>query len=148
MVFYVYSDSDENEPCLTFTLFSALLTELSSPSWLEDHNRKFGLFINNAWQHPDGRKTYETRSPATGAVLAATTQGTAEDVDTAVEAASQALASWSSLTGFQRAKHIYSIARHVQKHARSEHTLFQIKMVTITELTPRPVQAGGRGGGA
>ena len=112
-----------------FDFYSILcpLTELSSPSWLEDHNRKFGLFINNAWQHPDGRKTYETRSPATGAVLAATTQGTAEDVDTAVEAASQALASWSSLSGFQRAKHLYSIARHVQKHARSEHTLFQIK---------------------
>ena len=106
----------------TFILFFAPLTELSSLSWLEDHNRKFGLFINNAWQHPDGRKTYETRSPATGAVLAATTQGTAEDVDTAVEAASQALASWSSLTGFQRAKHLYSIARHVQKHARSEAT--------------------------
>jgi len=87
-------------------------------SWLEDHNRNFGLFINNTWVHPEGRKTYETKSPATGTILAATTQGTSEDVDTAVEAASKAFKTWSALSGFERAKHIYSIARHVQKHSR------------------------------
>jgi len=87
-------------------------------SWLEDHNRNFGLFINNTWVHPEGRKTYETKSPATGTILAATTQGTSEDVDTAVEAASKAYKTWSALSGFERAKHIYSIARHVQKHSR------------------------------
>ena len=43
---------------------------------------------------------------------------TAEDVNTAVEAAAQAFVSWSKLTGYQRAKHLYSVARHVQKHAR------------------------------
>ena len=42
------------------------------------------IFINNEWVHPEGRKTYETRSPATGKVLAGTTQGTGEDVDVAV----------------------------------------------------------------
>ena len=37
------------------------------------------LFINNEWVHPDGgRKTYETRSPGSGEVLAATTQARAE----------------------------------------------------------------------
>ena len=45
-------------------------------------------------------------------------QGNAEDVNTAVEAAAEAFVSWSKLTGYQRAKHIYSVARHVQKHAR------------------------------
>ena len=45
-------------------------------AWLEDHNRHFGHFIKNQWQHPEGRKTYETKSPATGAVLSATTQVT------------------------------------------------------------------------
>ena len=43
-------------------------------AWLEDHNRHFGHFVNNQWLHPEGRKTYETKSPATGAVLSATTQ--------------------------------------------------------------------------
>jgi len=87
-------------------------------NWLDDHNRKFGLFINNEWVHPEGRKTYETKSPATGAVLSATTQGNSEDVDKAVSAAREAHNKWSKLTGNERAKHLYSIARHVQKHAR------------------------------
>jgi len=87
-------------------------------NWLDDHNRKFGLFINNTWHHPEGRKQYETKAPSSGKVLASTTQGTTEDVNMAVEAASQALPAWRELSGFQRAKHLYSIARHVQKHSR------------------------------
>ena len=48
-------------------------------AWLDKHQRHFGLFINNEWVHPDGgRKTYETRSPGSGEVLAATTQARAE----------------------------------------------------------------------
>ena len=87
-------------------------------NWLDDHNRKFGLFINNEWVHPEGRKTYETKSPATGAVLSGTTQGNSEDVDQAVSAAREAHNTWSKLSGHERAKHLYSIARHVQKHSR------------------------------
>ena len=50
-------------------------------AWLDKHQRHFGLFINNEWVHPDGgRKTYETRSPGSGEVLAATTQARAEIV--------------------------------------------------------------------
>ena len=35
-----------------------------------------------------------------------------------MEAAATAFQSWSQLSGFERAKHLYSVARHVQKHAR------------------------------
>jgi len=87
-------------------------------NWLDDHNRQFGLFINNDWVHPEGRKIYETKSPATGAVLSGTTQGNAEDVDKAVGAARVAHNTWSKLSGHERARHLYSIARHVQKHSR------------------------------
>ena len=60
-------------------------------------------------------------NPATGKALSKTVQGTAEDVDKAVGAAKKALPGWKALTGHQRAKHLYSIARHVQKHARYEY---------------------------
>lgn len=90
----------------------------TADAWLDKHGRSFGLFINNAWVKPEGRGTYETRSPGTGEVLAATTQGTAEDVGEAVAAARAAQQGWSALTGHQRAKHLYSLARHVQKHSR------------------------------
>ena len=50
-------------------------------AWLDDHDRAFGHFIDNKWIHPEGRKTYETSSPATGKVLASTLQGNADDID-------------------------------------------------------------------
>jgi len=87
-------------------------------NWLDDHDRKFGLFINNEWVHPEGRKYYETKSPGNGESLAKTTQGTSEDVEAAVCAAKQAHKGWSALSGHERAKHLYSVARHVQKHSR------------------------------
>ena len=44
--------------------------------------------------------------------------GTQEDVEVAVKAARKAYNSWSTLPGHVRARHLYSIARHIQKHAR------------------------------
>ena len=68
--------------------------------------------------NPEGRKQYETKCPATGEVLASTVQGTEEDVEAAVSAAKTAHVTWSQLPGHVRARHLYAIARHVQKHQR------------------------------
>jgi aldehyde dehydrogenase (NAD+) len=71
----------------------------------------------------DGRavagQTFETRNPATGAVLAEVAQGTAADVDRAVRAARRAQPKWAALSGHQRARHLYALARAVQKNARA-----------------------------
>ncbi|XP_043230403.1 aldehyde dehydrogenase family 16 member A1-like [Amphibalanus amphitrite] len=93
-------------------------SDKTAQAWLDDHSRKLGHFINNEWVTPENRKWYETRNPCTGQVLAATVQGTEEDVNVAVAAARKAFGSWSQLSGHARARHIYSIARHLQKHAR------------------------------
>eukprot|EP00037_Helgoeca_nana_P015389 m.143660 g.143660 ORF g.143660 m.143660 type:complete len:830 (+) comp22996_c0_seq1:122-2611(+) len=87
-------------------------------AWLDQHDRNFGHFINGAWVRPEDRKTYETSSPATGEKLAHTVQGTEEDVNLAVDSAKKAFTSWGKTPGHIRARHLYSIARHVQKHAR------------------------------
>ena len=47
--------------------------------------------------------------------------GVQEDADLAVSAARKAYDSWRTLPGHVRARHMYSIARHVQKHARYVH---------------------------
>jgi len=86
--------------------------------WLDSHDRKFGHFINGKWVHPEDRKEVTSKSPATGEVLANTIQGTPDDLNDAVVAARTAYDSWSKLSGHARARHIYSIARHVQKHMR------------------------------
>lgn len=35
-------------------------------SWLDEHGRDFGHFVNGKWVKPEGRRVYETRNPATG----------------------------------------------------------------------------------
>ena len=87
-------------------------------AWLDEYKRKIGLFINNQWTEPKSGKYFESRNPATGEKLADVADGGKEDVDDAVAAARAAFESWSKLSGHVRARHLYAIARHVQKHAR------------------------------
>lgn len=54
----------------------------------------------------------------TGEKLASTIQGEKEDIELAVSSAKTAFQTWSKLPGHVRARHLYSVARHVQKHAR------------------------------
>src|ERR1700761_4865630 len=84
--------------------------------WLDAHQRTFGHYIDGQWTKPT--TTFETRNPATGEVLAKVATGTAEDVDRAVKAARAALPGWQALTGHQRARYLYALARQVQKHSR------------------------------
>jgi aldehyde dehydrogenase (NAD+) len=57
-------------------------------------------------------------NPATNAVIARVANGTAAEVDAAVSAARGAFAGWKALSGHARARHLYALARGVQKHAR------------------------------
>ena len=86
--------------------------------WLKDHKNKFGHFIGGKFTHPKDAETIETSDPATGDKLADIAKGTKADVDLAAKAATKAAASWSALSGNQRARHLYALARQIQKHAR------------------------------
>jgi len=85
-------------------------------AWLAAHDNTFGHFINGAWTKPG--KTFATENPATNKPLAQVTDGTAADVDAAVKAARAAFKPWSALSGYQRGKYLYAIARLIQKHSR------------------------------
>ena len=85
--------------------------------WIERHQLgTFGHFIDGAFTKHGN--TFAVRNPATAALLAKVTQGTDADVDTAVQAARNALPKWQALGGHGRARHLYALARTVQKHAR------------------------------
>ncbi|WP_380054406.1 aldehyde dehydrogenase family protein [Falsihalocynthiibacter sp. SS001] len=84
--------------------------------WLADHNESFGHFINGSFTKP--AKGFTTTNPATGNKLASISQGTDADVNAAVKAARSAQGPWAKLSGHQRAKYLYAIARLVQKHSR------------------------------
>ncbi|HET8835791.1 MAG TPA: aldehyde dehydrogenase family protein [Gemmatimonadales bacterium] len=93
--------------------------EAAAPAqaWLDQHGRRFGLFIGGRWTAPGG-ETFETLNPATAKPLARLTQASAADVDRAVRAARGAQAEWWELGGHARARYLYALARQVQKHSR------------------------------
>jgi len=85
-------------------------------AWLDQHGRRFGLFIDNAWS--DAGETFATNNPADGAELAQVTQALDADVERAVAAARRAQPGWVALGGHGRAKIMYALSRLLQKHAR------------------------------
>ena len=87
-------------------------------AWLDEHGRKFGLFINNEWVTPKGAKYYPSHDPSNGGLLAETVQAGKKEVDEAVGAARAAFETWSKTPGVVRARYMYAIARNVQKHHR------------------------------
>ncbi len=85
-------------------------------AWLAAHRDGFGHFIGGRFLAPGA--LFDVDNPAKGERIARVTQGTAADVDAAVGAARKALAKWSGLSGDARARHLYALARHVQKRER------------------------------
>ena len=48
-------------------------------TWLEEHGRKFGLFIDNQWITPEEAQYYPSINPAKGELLAETAQAGQKD---------------------------------------------------------------------
>ncbi|HRX35911.1 MAG TPA: aldehyde dehydrogenase family protein [Aestuariivirga sp.] len=86
--------------------------------WLKTHEKGFGHFIGGKFAGSSGGKLFDVLNPATGAKLARVAQGTAADIDAAVKAAGKAHWMWSRLSGHDRARHLYALARLVQKRER------------------------------
>ncbi|MDJ0826121.1 MAG: aldehyde dehydrogenase family protein [Rhodobacter sp.] len=85
-------------------------------AWLVDGGDRYGHFIDGKMTEPgDG---FLSRNPATGETLATLSQATQADIDAAVAAARRAQPKWAQLTGHERAKYLYAVARLVQKHSR------------------------------
>jgi aldehyde dehydrogenase (NAD+) len=84
--------------------------------WLAKFEKVFGHFIDGAWTDPG--ETFDVINPATREPLARVAQGSKADVDAAVAAARAALPAWQALDGHARARHLYALARSIQKHSR------------------------------
>ena len=86
--------------------------------WLKERKAKFGLFINGKWCKAKSGKFFGTDNPATGEKLASISAAGKSDVDSAVSAAKSAFSGWQALSGHERARYLYALARQIQKHAR------------------------------
>ena len=85
--------------------------------WIEAH-QPFGLYIGGEWRKPSGGDYFDSTNPASGKVIARIAKGTSADVDAAVAAAGAAFETWGKTPGHVRARYLYAIARHIQKHSR------------------------------
>jgi aldehyde dehydrogenase (NAD+) len=94
--------------------------ESASPAlrWLEERGGTTQLFIGGEWREPTGGEYFPSNNPATNKPLARIAQAGAEDVDAAVAAARAALPGWQALGGHGRARYLYALARHIQRHSR------------------------------
>ena len=86
--------------------------------WLKRHDGRFGHFVGGEFVVPKGGAFFDSMEPATGALLAKVAQGEAADVDAAVAAARKAQGAWWKLGGQARARHLYGLARMIQRHGR------------------------------
>jgi aldehyde dehydrogenase (NAD+) len=87
-------------------------------AWLKKHEGRFNHFIDGEFVAPAENRYFEVLNPARGSRLAECAQGSARDVDAAVAAARKAFKPWSSLSGDARARHLYAVARTLQKRER------------------------------
>ncbi|MGH3496135.1 MAG: aldehyde dehydrogenase family protein [Nocardioidaceae bacterium] len=79
----------------------------------------YGLFIGGEWVEGSDGTSFKTISPASEEVLAEITEASEADVDAAVKAARRAYdRTWSKLSGRDRAKYLYRIARIIAERSR------------------------------
>lgn len=94
----------------------ALESHSAATEWLANRKNTLEHYIDGKFVK--GTKTFESRNPANGEVLAKVPQASKADVDKAVKAARKALPKWQKLSNYQRSKYLYALARLVQKNAR------------------------------
>ena len=83
-----------------------------------DIKPSYGLFIDGEFVDGHG-KSFKTISPATEEVLAEVAEADQADVDAAVKAARRAYSrTWGRMSGRERAKYLYRIARIIQERGR------------------------------
>ncbi len=80
--------------------------------------KQYDLFIDGNFVKPTKGIYFDTINPSNNQKIANVAQASSEDVDNAVKAARKAFKSWSNLTGKERGKYIFRIARLIQERAR------------------------------
>ncbi|WDI30170.1 aldehyde dehydrogenase family protein [Hyphococcus flavus] len=87
--------------------------------WLKEKSGGFQHYINGEFISGDkSQKIIESRNPATGEKLASFPAAGETEVNAAVTAAKATFPKWSKLSGHERAKYLYTLARLVQKNSR------------------------------
>jgi len=80
--------------------------------------KQYDLYIDGEFIKPSKGKYFATFNPSDNKEISKVAEATQEDVDKAVKAANKAFKGWSELSGKERGKYIFRIARLIQERAR------------------------------
>ena len=97
---------------------------MAMPQAIENYRHPFTvgtgvkrMLINGEWVRAASGKTFESKNPATGEVLAIVAEGNKEDIDRAVAAARHAFEGpWSKFKPYERQALLLKIADLVEKN--------------------------------
>ncbi|KAL7621988.1 hypothetical protein AAE478_007489 [Parahypoxylon ruwenzoriense] len=78
---------------------TVLASSLKDPSLLIERS-----YINGQWVSSKSKKTFEVRNPASGEVIGTCPESTTDDLNDAIQAASQSFPKWRSFSGRQRGR--------------------------------------------
>ncbi|MCF6168685.1 aldehyde dehydrogenase family protein [Lutibacter sp.] len=101
-------------------IFKASWTYDEAPESI-DHiqiKEQYDLYIDGKFTKPIKGKYFDTINPSNGEKIANIAEASSEDVDKAVKAARKAFKGWAALSGKERGKYIFRIARLIQERAR------------------------------
>jgi len=102
------------------SVFKASWTYAEAPEGT-DHiqiKKQYDLYIDGNFVKPEKGNYFDTINPSNNQKIASVAEASSEDVDKAVKAARKAFKNWSNLTGKERGKYIFRIARLIQERAR------------------------------
>lgn len=102
---------------------NAMESDKEAFAWLAEFDGKLNHYIGGKWTKPKAGKYLTASNPANAEKLAQFAKGDAADIDAAVKAADKAKGKWAALSGHERAKYLYALARLLQKHSRLFATL-------------------------
>ncbi|WP_456463358.1 aldehyde dehydrogenase family protein [Lutibacter sp.] len=80
--------------------------------------KQYELYIDGKFTKPVKNNYFDTTNPSDGKKIASIAEASTEDVDKAVKAARKAFKGWAALSGKERGKYIFRIARLIQERAR------------------------------
>ena len=81
-------------------------------------DKQYDLFLNGKFEKPKSKKYFSSINPSTGEELTQIALGSTEDVNAAVESSEVAFKKWSKLSGAERGKYLFRIARLIQEKSR------------------------------
>jgi phenylacetaldehyde dehydrogenase len=128
---------------MTITAEQAVGMSEAVSRWL---SRPKQMLINNEWMDAAAGKTFEVVNPATGGMIAQVAEGTAVDIDRAVQAARRAFENptWSRMKPSERGKLMWRLAdlleQHLDEFAELE-TLDNGKPVSVARAADVPLAA-------